>query len=103
MNLLSHPNCSLGVGSLHAEKRKESRDTCGVENPKGYDCPSLGLYISGAMMVEGWGEGGRDGVDQENKEIEFMSQYVQFPALNQTFQCLRYLRHSCRMPHSNLV
>lgn len=51
----------------------------------------LGLSISGAMMVEGWGEGGRDGVDRKNKEIEFMSQCVQFPALNQAFQCLRYL------------
>lgn len=50
------------------------------------------------MMGEGWGEGCRDGVDQKNKEIEFMSQYVQFPALNQAFRCLLYLDISVEHP-----
>lgn len=73
MNLLTHPNYGLSLESLHAEKRKESSDMCGVENPKDKYRPPLRLYISSAMMVEGWGEGGRDGVDQENKETEFIS------------------------------
>lgn len=58
-----------------------------MENPKGYGSPSQ----DSTSLVEGWGEGGRNGVDQEDKEKEFMSQYIQFSALNQNFQCFRHL------------
>ena len=75
VNLLSHPNCSLGSGSPHREKGKESGDTCGVENPKGCDCPALGLCVSSAPRGGGWGEGGGDGVDRENEEVEFVAHY----------------------------